>query len=57
MRVTIAEIAQALNYPYLQNGDGIVTGVSIDSRAVNKGDLFVALAGNKPMGTTIWHRR
>ena len=50
MRVTIAEIAQALNYPYLQNGDGIVTGVSIDSRAVNKGDLFVALAGEQTDG-------
>ena len=50
MRVTIAEIAQALNYPYLQNGDGIVTGVSIDSRAVSKGDLFVALAGEQTDG-------
>lgn len=50
MRMTIAEIAQALNYPYLQNGDGIVTGVSIDSRAVNKGDLFVALAGEQTDG-------
>ena len=48
--MTIAEIAQALNYPYLQNGDGIVTGVSIDSRAVNKGDLFVALAGEQTDG-------
>ena len=50
MRVTIAEIAQVLNYPYLQTGEGIVTGISIDSRAVNKGDLFVALVGEQTDG-------
>ena len=50
MRVTIAEIAQALAYPYLQTGEGLVTGVSIDSRAAKQGDLFVALAGEQTDG-------
>lgn len=52
MHVTIAEIAQALEYPYVQIGEGLVTGISIDSRAVKQGDLFIALQGE----TTDGHR-
>lgn len=50
MRVTIAEIAQALEYPYKQTGEQYVTGVAIDSRAIQPGDLFVALAGEQTDG-------
>ncbi len=50
MRVTIREIAQGLAYPYVQKEEQIVTGVSIDSRAVKPGDLFVALVGEQTDG-------
>ena len=50
MRITIAEIAQALGYPYMQTGEGIAAGVVIDSRAVQPGDLFVALEGEQTDG-------
>ena len=50
MRITIAEIAQALGYPYMQTGEGVAAGVVIDSRAVQPGDLFVALEGEQTDG-------
>ncbi len=50
MRVTIAEIAQALEYPYMQTGEQHVTGIAIDSRNVRPGDLFVALTGEQTDG-------
>ena len=50
MRVTIAEIAQALEYPYMQTEKTMLTGVAIDSRAVKPGDLFVALSGEQTDG-------
>lgn len=50
MRASIAEIAQALGYAYLQTGQGVVTGIAIDSRCVQPGDLFVALEGEQTDG-------
>jgi len=50
MQETIREIAEALGYRYQQSGAGIVTGISIDSRTVRPGDLFVALEGEKTDG-------
>jgi len=40
MRVTIAEIAQALGYPYHISTENYITGLAIDSRTVKQGDLF-----------------
>lgn len=45
---TLSEAATALNVP-LQGTDAPVTGVSIDTRTLQPGDLFIALAG-KPSG-------
>lgn len=50
MRVSIAEVAQALEYPYMQLNAECITGISIDSRTVKKNDLFVALSGEKVDG-------
>lgn len=50
MQRTIAEIAQALGYPYQQSKSEKVTGVAIDSRSVLPGDLFVALVGEQTDG-------
>lgn len=50
MHVSIAEIANALRYPYQQNNEMMVSGVAIDSRAVQQGDLFIALAGEQTDG-------
>jgi len=50
MRVTIAEIAQALGYPYHISTENYITGLAIDSRTVKQGDLFVALSGEQTDG-------
>lgn len=50
MQVSIAEIAQALGYPYVQTNDNNITGVSIDSRTVKKNDLFIAFTGEQTDG-------
>lgn len=50
MRETIKDIAEALGYSYRQTSTQPVTGIAIDSRAVQSGDLFVALVGEKTDG-------
>ena len=50
MREQIRDIAQSLGYAYKQTTEQMVTGISIDSRAVKPGDLFVALVGEKTDG-------
>lgn len=49
LTLSLAEIAQALGHV---SGDirGAVTGISVDSRRVVQGDLFVALAGSRTSG-------
>ena len=50
MRETIKDIAEALGYSYRQTSTQPVIGIAIDSRAVQSGDLFVALVGEKTDG-------
>ena len=50
MREYVSEIAQALGYAWNQTKDQPATGVTIDSRAVKPGDLFVAIVGEKTDG-------
>lgn len=50
MQEMIKEIAQALGYSYQQTTEQFVTGIAIDSRAVQPGDLFVALVGEQTDG-------
>ncbi len=48
---TLSEAAAALNVP-LQGADAAVTGVSIDTRTLQPGDLFIALTGTPSGGFT-----
>lgn len=50
LELTMEEIGQALGYPCSGRGETVITGVAIDSRQVQKGDLFVAIAGEKVDG-------
>lgn len=50
LELTMGEIGQALGYPCSGRQETVVTGVAIDSRQVQKGDLFVAIAGEKVDG-------
>ena len=50
MRETLEAIAEALGYFYQQTSEQPITGIAIDSRAVQPGDLFVALVGEKTDG-------
>lgn len=50
MQEWIEEIAQALGYTYKQTTNQPVCGISIDSRSVQAGDLFVALVGEHSDG-------
>ena len=50
MQEWIEEIAQALGYTYKQTTNQPVSGISIDSRSVQAGDLFVALVGEHSDG-------
>ena len=43
-KLRVSELAQRLGV-VCQNGDAVVTGLAIDSRAVKSGDLFVAIDG------------
>ena len=45
MRKTIKEIAKWLNIETNGFDDVVVTGVSIDSRMVKEGDLFIPFRG------------
>ncbi|MGY1761323.1 UDP-N-acetylmuramoyl-tripeptide--D-alanyl-D-alanine ligase [Geodermatophilus sp. SYSU D00779] len=47
--MTLAEVAEAVG-GRLTRGDGTVTGVTVDSRAVAPGDLFVAVPGERVDG-------
>ena len=50
MRETIKNIAEALGYAYQEDDEKWITGIAIDSRTVQPGDLFVALVGEKTDG-------
>ena len=50
LKLTAVEIAQKLGYSYEGTNETIITTVVCDSRAVEKGSLFVALAGEKTDG-------
>lgn len=50
LKVTAAQIAQKLGYSYSGANENIITAVTCDSRAVEKGSLFVALVGEKTDG-------
>lgn len=50
MQETVKAIAEALGYGYRQTTEQLVTGVAIDSRNVQPGDLFVALVGEQTDG-------
>lgn len=43
--MTLAEISKVLNVTTTSTPDAVVTGVSIDSRKIKKGELFVAIQG------------
>ena len=48
MNLTIAEILQATQGNLIQGDpNAVITQVSTDSRTIKKGDLFVALVGEK----------
>ncbi len=48
--LSLAEVAQAVGASVPPGAGGTVTGVTLDSRAVNAGDLFVAVAGERVDG-------
>ena len=50
LKLTVGEIGEALGYPCSGKKETVVTGVAIDSRQVQSGDLFVAIAGQKVDG-------
>ena len=50
LKLTAIEIAQKLGYSYTGMNETIITTVVCDSRAVEKGSLFVALAGERTDG-------
>lgn len=50
MQEMIKDMAQALGYVYKQTTERPVTGLAVDSRAVQQGDLFVALVGEQTDG-------
>ncbi|MBQ7794039.1 MAG: UDP-N-acetylmuramoyl-tripeptide--D-alanyl-D-alanine ligase [Clostridia bacterium] len=47
---TIEEARQASNGEYIKRADGIITGVTIDSRNVGEGMLFVPIVGERTDG-------
>lgn len=47
MRLTLHQVRQAVGIPSAPNGGGGFTGVSTDTRTLQPGDLFVALASPK----------
>lgn len=50
MRRRVAELASILDAPYSGDGSAVVTGAATDSRAVQPGDMFVALPGARVDG-------
>lgn len=50
LRLTLAEIAQALDYQVFGDGAQIIAGLAIDSRQVKEDDLFVAIKGEHTDG-------
>lgn len=50
MKRTLNDIAHWLGLPATENGDVAVTGVSIDTRTLNKGDLFIPFKGEQADG-------
>ena len=49
LELRLSELAQGLGVA-CQNGDAVITGLAIDSRAVTPGDLFVAIDGEQVDG-------
>lgn len=49
LELRLSELAHSLDI-VCQNGDTTITGLAIDSRAVNPGDLFVAIDGERVDG-------
>lgn len=47
MKLTVQEIAQAVNAQQVTMPDVVVNGIEFDSRKITKGDLFVPLAGER----------
>lgn len=53
MRLSLKEIAMEVNGQLLNAEENlIITGISTDSRSINRGDLFIPLAGEKYDGHT-----
>ncbi|MCW1927673.1 UDP-N-acetylmuramoyl-tripeptide--D-alanyl-D-alanine ligase [Bhargavaea beijingensis] len=50
MKRTLNEIADWLGLPHPTGGTAAVTGVSIDTRTLNKGDLFIPFKGDQADG-------
>lgn len=50
MRKSIQDIANWLNIEAGEHGEKIVTGVSIDTRTIKEGDLFIPFRGEKTNG-------
>ena len=48
--LTLAEVAEAVGAALPHAAEGTVTGVTLDSRTVGAGDLFVAVAGERVDG-------
>ena len=48
------ELCEALNLPVAEGPD--VTGISIDSRSIQPGDLFIALTGDPGPRFNVSHR-
>ncbi|MFZ5965851.1 MAG: UDP-N-acetylmuramoyl-tripeptide--D-alanyl-D-alanine ligase [Bacillota bacterium] len=52
MKLSVHEIVEAVNGQLLYgNGEGIITGISIDSRTVKDGELFIPIIGEKYNGS------
>lgn len=47
MKLTVKEIAKALNIDLQNSSDAVVTSVEFDSRLISEGSLFVPLAGGR----------
>ena len=48
--ITLAEVCAAVGGELVGDGATVVTGITIDSRSVAPGDLFVAFAGERSDG-------
>ena len=50
MKKTVAQLAQWLNIDNQAFGDVLVTGISIDTRTIQQGDLFIPFRGEAVNG-------